>query len=188
MQIALKILEKIGQGARVIIPEDESEFPPTNVFSPLALTGMEGIEIIRTRINPWTYNMGNGETVTLPFIEQQATLNGTAIELFYHHYASAEQARQATENFKTNKSFIEGVTRQQIGESSWYVENRDYFFYGGKLTVLEGSNVFSITFDPNPEWELRDLIEEIATKLVQKIQQEGGDIVPQENALIPISP
>ena len=117
-----------------------------------------------------------------PAISQGARLNGIRISIKYSEFPSVGLALQGIEYQRTrmNVFFVpdvwDGATQQQFGEQTWHAEDEAILF------VLSKTTVFLINCIRGTDLTTRRaLCEQLALKIVEKIENGSHVIVSDEN-------
>jgi len=152
----------------------------------LNASDIPGLEITRNMIT--THPCGEDENYPEwiafenPAVQQSALLNGIWIRIVYSEFASTNLAFQGIEFQRTriNVLFFQGVwdgaTQQQIGEQTWYGEEEAILFILSKTTVFTINCIYGADLTTR-----RAVCEQLALKIVEKIENGSHVIVSEEN-------
>ena len=160
----------------------------------LNATDISGLEITNCSSNYWlsAEDLNNIIIIRNPALWQFATLNGIEIGIKYSEFSSTNLAingligRKMNINTVFEEGMWDGATHQIIGDLAWHHES---WFYrkikGGNgdvvLLLVSNTTCLSISCDKGDEATQKSVCEQIALKIVEKIQQGCHVIVSDEN-------
>ena len=157
----------------------EEQTTVTNTI--LNVTDFSGLAIKKHFSDSWCY-ISNGNEIWAPSVAQVARHANIEISLDYAELSSFEEAKKAVEYTinnaaaKLKKGIWKGATQQKMGDLSWYGDHTSRT----SLFVVSQTTCFSVTCFGDEENVAvhRTLCEQLALKIVEKIEQGGKVLMP----------
>ena len=153
----------------------------TNIV--LLATDVGGLETNKMLPVSWYYGEDiNNQILKKTGVAQSAHLNETKIYVRYAEFSSDIEAQQAISytvndvSTRLKKGIWEEATQKKIGDVSWYDNN-----WETSLFVANKKICFYVDCDNSNETIRKTLCEQLALKIIEKIEQGGSVIVSNEN-------
>ena len=148
----------------------------------LSAADFESFEIVTMYKSSWVYGFENGENLEVEALRQDFFVNGINCFIKYGELPSVEIAQQVITNHVADVAviFIQGMwaeaNQPQMGDGSWY------FDCGSYISILFSSEATCVLLSCyyGDETTTKNLCEQLALKIVEKVGQGGHVIIPDD--------
>jgi len=149
----------------------------------LCETDIVGIKIKESfPLEWWSVQNETNNLLENPGLVQYLTLKGIQARIHYAEFSTAELALRGIKCHQKNvaaiftKGMWDGAAQQKTGDYSWYSENG----WGDVLLIVSGTTCFQVSCLEGEKVLRKRICEQIALKIVEKIQKGGRVIMPEE--------